>query len=76
VNEPDNLTAWANGHGVWVRVDSDLSSSWHLLCGDGFDVVSSAAWSQVDTLGTFVKADTALTRMAVDKVRQTLELAS
>jgi hypothetical protein len=75
VNEPDNLTAWVNGHGVWVRVDSDQAASWHLLCGDGFDVVSTSTWPGVEPLGPFVRADAALTAMAVAKVRQALGVA-
>lgn len=69
MTEPANLTALANAAGVWVRVDSPTSAPWHLLAGDGFDVVGSSHWLEVEPLGPFVRADAALTEMAVGRVR-------
>jgi hypothetical protein len=71
--EPADLSGWVDRYGtVWVRVD-DLAhrwGHWWPVDPDGGVVGGSVdAWSLVDGYGPFVRADAALTRLAVDKVR-------
>lgn len=81
MREPGNLTAWVDrGGDTWVRLDDpqrphQWGTWWPLTDGPGWDewarngIGQPRPWDQVLEHGPFVKADAALTALALDKVR-------
>ncbi len=72
MDEPADLTGWLDRFStVWVRVDDGAQHAWWPVdpdCG----VVGERChdWVAVDRHGPWLRADDALTRLAVDKVRR------